>query len=133
MEKMTQQELDAVLELHDKWLQGEESGKKAELSGRNLSGLNLHTDLSRANLRDANLRDADLRDADLSRADLDFSCWPFWCGSFNVKIDGRLAAQLITHLARCIPTDHQSECIVKHAAEYRNAFCAYRLDVGSID
>jgi len=30
-------------------------------------------------------------------ADLDYSCFPLWCGSFDVKIDKRIAAQLAYH------------------------------------
>lgn len=81
---------------------------KANLRGADLRGANLcWTDLSRANLRGANLRGAslcgadlcgaDLRGADLRGADLDFSQWPLWCGSENVKIDERLARQLLAH------------------------------------
>ncbi len=45
----------------------------------------------------ANLRNADLRGADLRNADIDFSCWPLWCGSNNVKVDVKIAAQLAAH------------------------------------
>ena len=58
-----------TLELHKKWLNGENGGKCA------------------------NLRIADLRSADL-----DFSCWPLWCGSLGVHIDDKLAIQLLYHL-----------------------------------
>jgi uncharacterized protein YjbI with pentapeptide repeats len=45
----------------------------------------------------ANLSHADLRDADLHGANLDFACWPLWCGSKQVKVDARIAAQLAAH------------------------------------
>ena len=48
-------------------------------------------------LHGANLRGADLRRADLSGADIDYSCWPLWCGSNEVKVDARIAAQLAAH------------------------------------
>ena len=83
---MTQQELNKILELHQKWLNGIETGQKANLSGAdlfranlfgaNLSGANLFgadlsgADLSRANLSGANLSGADLFRANLSRANL---------------------------------------------------------------
>ncbi len=70
---MTPTELTEILELHKKWLNDEEGGKRA------------------------NLRGADLQVADLRWADLDFSCWPLWCGSFNVKVDKRIASQLAYH------------------------------------
>ena len=63
---MTQEELAKILELHKKWLNGEEGGERANLSGANLSG----ADLRRADLRWANLRCADLSGANLSGADL---------------------------------------------------------------
>lgn len=78
---MKQKELDKILRLHKMWLNGEEGGKRADLRG--------------ANLRGANLRGADLRGADL-----DHSCWPLWCGSLDVKVDRRIAAQLAYHFCR---------------------------------
>ena len=53
---MKQEELNSILELHRKWLYGEEGGKRADLRGADLS----RADLSRADLRDADLRGADL-------------------------------------------------------------------------
>ena len=73
---MTQEELAKILELHKKWLNGEEGGERANLSGAdlsdaNLSGANLRwTDLSGAYLSSADLSCADLSSADLSCADL---------------------------------------------------------------
>ena len=48
---------------------------------------------------------ADLRDADLRGADLDFSCWPLWCGSLDVVVDKRIAAQLAYHFCRLVCDD----------------------------
>ena len=75
---MDQKELDKILELHKMWLNGDENGKCA------------------------NLRGANLRGANLCGADLDFSCWPLWCGSLHVKIDDRIAHQLIYHVCSAI-------------------------------
>ena len=115
---MDQKELDKILELHKMWLNGGENGKCANLSDANLRGANLYdanlsdADLSGANLYGADLRGANLRDADLSGANLDdanlrganldFSCWPLWCGSLHVKIDDRIAHQLIYHVCSAI-------------------------------
>ena len=63
---MTQEELNKVLELHKKWLDGDKAGKRAVLLGANLLGANLRG----ANLRGATLRGANLRGADLRGADL---------------------------------------------------------------
>jgi uncharacterized protein YjbI with pentapeptide repeats len=60
----------------------------ADLSGANLSD---------ANLRGANLCNANLRGADLRDADIDHSSWPLWCGSKDVKVDMKIAAQLAGH------------------------------------
>ena len=69
-------DLKLTLDLHLKWLRGEDGGKKADLEGANLEGANLKganlrgANLRGANLRDANLENADLRDADLGYANL---------------------------------------------------------------
>ena len=48
---MTQEELNIILEKHQKWLNNEEGGERADLRGANLSGANLYgADLSDANL-----------------------------------------------------------------------------------
>ena len=78
---MTIQELNKILELHRKWLNGEPHGIRANLSLKDLRGANLRetnlygailcgTDLREANLRGANLHDASLCGADLYGADL---------------------------------------------------------------
>ena len=108
---MKQKELDEILRMHKMWLDGEEEGKRADLQGANLQGANLQdANLQDANLRDANLRDANLQGADLryanlqganlQGANLDYSCWPLWCGSLDVKVDRRIAAQLAYHFCR---------------------------------
>ena len=93
---MNQKELNKVLEDHEKWLNGESDGKKANLRWADLRG----ADLTGANLREADLRWADLREADLRWADIDYSCWPLWCGGIDVHIDDRQAIQLLYHLMR---------------------------------
>jgi len=81
---MTKSELNEILEKHKKWLNDEEGGEKATLSGAdlrradlrqaNLSGENLSgADLSGADLRRANLRQANLSWANLSGADLSWA------------------------------------------------------------
>ena len=68
---MKQEELQKILKLHEKWLNGEDGGVKADLSGANLSGANLSdANLNGADLRDATLCYADLSDADLNDANL---------------------------------------------------------------
>ena len=91
---------------------------RANLSGADLSDADLSgADLSGANLSDANLSDASLYasdlaavvmadarllGADLSGANLDYASWPLWCGSIDVGIDKRIAAQLLYHALRAM-------------------------------
>ena len=73
----------------------------AKLQDCDLRGAELQDcDLRCAVLRGAKLQDCDLRGADLRGADLDFSCWPLWCGSLDVKVNHRIAAQLAYHFCR---------------------------------
>ena len=88
---MNKEQLNDILEKHNKWLEDEEGGGYADLSGANLSSADLRdadlssadmtgtdlsyanmrcTDMSEANMRGANMRGTDMRDADLSYADL---------------------------------------------------------------
>ena len=78
---MNQKELQKILDLHKKWINGDTEGQKADLSGADLSNANLsnanlgyanlgYADLSNANLGCADLSNANLRCADLSNADL---------------------------------------------------------------
>ena len=83
MEKRTiiAKELNKILEKHKKWLNNEENGERADLSGVNLRGVDLRyvklqcADLQRANLQYADLRGINLKDSylistNLSGADL---------------------------------------------------------------
>ena len=113
---MTQEELKVVLEKHQKWLQGEPGGERADLQMANLQWVDLQeanlqradlreanlqrADLQRANLQRADLRGADLQGANLRGADFDYSCWPLWCGSLDAKADQILAAQIAYHFCR---------------------------------
>lgn len=81
--KITQRELNEILELHKMWLDRKD-GKRADLTGVDLCGLNLHdanlkyadlhgANLSKANLSCANLSYADLHDANLSETNLKYA------------------------------------------------------------
>ena len=89
---MDAKELKMILDTHANWL-ADGGGTRADLRFANLSDANL----SDANLRCADLRFANLSNANLSNANLDFSCWPLWCGSKNVKVGAKIAAQLAAH------------------------------------
>lgn len=121
MMDISKDELKEILRKHTLWVECEEGGERADLRGADLwradlRGANLQrADLQRANLQGADLRGADLRDADLwganlrnadlREANLDYSCWPLWCGSLDVKVDVRLAAQLAYHFCRLVCDD----------------------------
>ena len=84
--KLSSEAIRKILDSHAKWLSGDCSGTKADLTeadlteadltGANLTGANLTeadligADLTGANLTRANLTDADLTEADLRRANL---------------------------------------------------------------
>ncbi len=136
---ITVEELKAKLELHKKWINDEEGGEKANLSGANLSEANLsganlsEADLSGANLSEADLSGANLSGANLREANLDYSCWPLWCGTLSVGIvDDRLALQLLAHVAR-LPTKALSPevaALITGLPELaKNGFCKYRDEV----
>ena len=121
---MTSAEIKQVLDSHQKWINEEDGGERAnlreaDLSRANLSRANLseanlsRADLSGADLRGAAIREADLRGADLSEAalrgadlrgadlrgaNLDFSCFPLWCGGSKFKCDTKLVYQLLAHI-----------------------------------
>ncbi len=115
----------------------------ADLQNANLQDANLQdANLRYANLRNANLQDADLQnanlryanlqDADLQDADLDFSCFPLWCGSFDIVDDGHIAKQLLSHIVRLDIKDKKLAKWVKTIPkEYRNEFCE-RHDIEEI-
>ena len=68
---MKANDLKTILEKHKMWLNDEDGGEKADLSGADLSGADLSgADLYGADLREANLRGADLSEANLYGADL---------------------------------------------------------------
>ena len=107
-------DMKLVLEKHAKWLYDRSDGERANLSGADLSGANLSgaylsgANLSGANLRTTVLRNAVLSGADLRNADLDYSSGiPLHCGSFDVNVDKRIAAQLAYHFCRLICDDQQ--------------------------
>lgn len=76
---MKQTELDVIINLHNKWLNNETGGERADL---------WCADLRRANLRGADLWCTDLRGADLRGADLEGANlnWVNWHESTGLKV-----------------------------------------------
>ena len=108
---MEENQLKNILKRHQKWIIDEPGGERAALRRADLRGADLReanlreanlweADLREADLWGADLRGADLRGADLRGADLDYSCWPLWCGSLDVRVCKRIAAQLAYHFCR---------------------------------
>ena len=99
MRTISSEELKAILELHKKWIAGEDGGVRADLRGANLQ----YADLRGANLRGADLQGANLQSADLRRADLgNFSIVPEE-GSFvgwKKRADGTIVKLLIPEDAK---------------------------------
>jgi hypothetical protein len=141
-------DLTRVLEKHQKWLNGEEGGERADLRNVDLQGVMLRdADLRRADFQGADLRDADLQSADLKDADLqganfrwadlqdadlagadlrganiDFSAWPLWCGSFDVRVDRRIATQIAYHFCRLNCDDPEYLAAREALARFANTF-----------
>ena len=88
----------------------------ANLRGADLRGANLRdadlkgADLQGADLQGANLRGANLRGANLRGANLDYSFLPLWCGSKDMIVDRRIAAQIAAHFCAlvCDDEDYQA-------------------------
>lgn len=96
---MDKSELEKILSEHKKWID---------------------TNLTEG--KQADLRSADLRSADLRDADLDYNCWPLWCGSFNVIVDKKIAAQLAYHFCRLICDNEEVKASQKALYPLANQF-----------
>ena len=69
--KITQEELNKILDKHKKWLNNEPGGECADLHYSDLRGCNFcGSNLSGCNFRDSDLRYSDLRGCNLSYSDL---------------------------------------------------------------
>lgn len=68
---MKQEEFDAIVSSHRKWLAGKPGGKRANLSGKYLRNICVgEVDLRGANLRETDLFGVNLRDAKLANANV---------------------------------------------------------------
>ena len=84
---------------------------RADLTGANLTRANLtYADLTGADLTGADLTGANLTRAYLTGANIDYSSWPLHCGSLNVKIDKRIACQLLYHTICAMQSVEDKEC-----------------------
>lgn len=99
---MKQEKLNEILRKHALFLDGDLEGERANLSVADLCG---------ANLREANL---------------DYSCWPLYNGSFDVKVDKRIAAQLAYHFCRLECDDPEYLAARNSLIDFANQF--HRVD-----
>ena len=95
----------------------------SNLQGSNLQGSNLQgSDLQGSNLQGSDLQGSNLRGSNLRGADIDFSCWPLWCGSLDVTVDKRIAAQLAYHFCRLVCDDDEVKQAQKMLAPLADQF-----------
>ena len=99
----------------------------ANLRGANLSGSDFRdANLSGAILNGAILNGANLRCADLRGVDLDFSGLPLSCGGLHIKIDVRIARQLVYHAFSQECNDEEYNRLRGLVKEFANKF--HRID-----
>ena len=153
LRKISEDDLREILEKHEKWLNDEDGGEKADMQQSDMQRANMQranmqranmkwadmrgvdmqqSDMRGADMRGANMQWADMRGADMQWADmrgadmrgvdLDFSCWPLWCGSLDVIVDKRIAAQLAYHFCRLVCDDDEVKSAQKMLAPLANQF-----------
>lgn len=142
---MEQKKLDEILKKHQKWLDNDPDGERAnlrwaDLQEANLQGVNLQgVNLQGADLRWADLRGADLQEANLQRADLQGvnlqganlfnTCLPLWCGGLNIKLDRLQMAQLAYHFCSMDCEDDEIKDLQKSLYQLANEFADSRGDL----
>lgn len=99
---MERKKLDEILEKHQKWLDGDPDGERADLRWANLRW---------ANLQEADLRWANLQEANLQGANLFNTCFPLWCGGLNIELDRLQMAQLAYHFCSMGCEDDEVESL----------------------
>jgi len=120
--------------------------RNADLTHVNFTNANLtnadftHADLKNVDFTSADLRDsilkyvdftnANLTNVDLRGADLDFASWPLWCGSLKVKVDSRIAKQLMYHALAVLPAEDMDEFLAD-PVKYANGF--HRVISGNLE
>ena len=117
---MEQKKLDESLKKHQKWLDNDPDGGRADLQEANLQ---------EANLQGANLRGADLRGADLTGANLFNACLPLWCGGLNIKLGRLQMAQLAYHFCSMDCEDDEIKGLQKSLYQLANEFADSRDDL----
>jgi len=97
--------------------------RDANLTNANLCRANLcRADLRSADLRAADLRGAHLEGADLTNANLDYSVLPLWCGGLDMKIDSKIARQLVYHAFAQECDDPEYQRLKELCKDFANKF-----------
>lgn len=107
---MTTEQLNEILEKHEKWLNNASDGARAYLRRANLSG--------------ADLCRADLRGAELFKATL-----PLWCGGINIKMGRPQMAQLAYHFCSMQCDDSEVQSLQQSLYKFANEFADSRNDL----
>lgn len=115
---MEQKKLNEILKKHQKWLDDDPDGEKANLQEADLRG----ADLRWADLRWADLQRANLQEADLQRANLFNTCLPLWCGGLNIKLGRLQMAQLAYHFCSMDCEDDEIKGLQKSLYQLANEF-----------
>ena len=142
---MEQKKLDEILKKHQKWLDNDPDGERADLREADLQRADLQgADLQGADLQEANLQGADLQGANLQRADLQGAnlqganlqeanlfntCLPLWCGGLNIKLDRLQMAQLAYHFCSMDCEDDEIKDLQKSLYQLANEFADSRGDL----
>ena len=105
---MEQKKLNEILKKHQKWLDGDPDGERANLRWADLQG--------------ADLQGADLRWADLQEANLFNTCLPLWCGGLNIKLGRLQMAQLAYHFCSMDCEDDEIKGLQKSLYQLANEF-----------
>jgi len=100
---------------------------RADFRDANCTGASFYrANCTGVNFFGANCTMANFCHATLAGADFDFSSWPLWCGSLNVKIDKKIACQLIYHTLRamqgCEDEEAQSILQIDQVVKFANQF-----------
>ena len=112
---MEQKKLVEILEKHQKWLDDNPDGEKADLRWADLQG--------------TDLQEADLQEADLRGANLFNTCLPLWCGGLHIKLDRLQMAQLAYHFCSMDCEDDEIKGLQKSLYQLANEFADSRDDL----
>jgi uncharacterized protein YjbI with pentapeptide repeats len=131
LRKITSEQLESKLQLHDNWLVDQANGRRADLVDLDLRGMNFtgrclkRANLTAANfegadfegtdLTDAAMSDADVRDADFSKAKVDLKA----ISKMRNWILARWSQDVLAALR--LPADHNNRVTTKNFAGYELA------------